>query len=580
MDARSGTRTYGNGPYMNYGQVQPPYPFRGDTLESNMLEIEMERLSISLSKSARSILEELGTGCTTSENDDMTVPSGSVPYETIDEVRDMLVLGDSLSRTPWGQNARDNRSYYIVDTGHAITVKPREQSATRRPAAAADQSPPPSASSESVRRVERFLEVWMEENGWQSRQAEVSRRLDEHGEVFDLLSYDEAGVLRTYFAEPWDLDDDPSSPYQDSEDTSAPYIDYLGVRRTNDARYLERSYYIDGRWYAALTSMSPLSFAAIASRTTAQQSPLNRQAGEMLVQHRKRNVLSNDSRGLTLFWPVREELIWSKKLLSNMMRVSGFQAAFGAIRTISAVHGTDAVKSYLASQQAGTAGTGGSGQNFERFDQPAPAVVTVPETVKYEFPETGIGQSNHIDVLVQLLRACASGMKLPEFMLTANVSEGNFASTLVSEGPFHKSMRFEQSLMVREDKRILMEALWYAAMSGEHDLTVEDVQAVILEVKPPRVQTRNRQEDFDVNQKLWEDGLLSGKDHLAAEGHEYESQMAQIESERKEDPGPPLAVASTATPPGPTPASDADPMKEKGVLAGDPGRKTQADQES
>lgn len=574
-----GTRLNNGDPFTTYGYApsSPQQPRRpGDSLTSNMLEIEMERLSISISKSARSILEELGTGCTTSENDDMTVPAGTVPYETIDEVRDMLVLGDALSRTPWGQNARDNRSYYIVDTGHAVTVKPREQSTTRRDTS--DRSANGLTASESVRRVERFLEVWMEENGWQARQAEVSRRLDEHGEVFDLLSYDDAGVLRTYFAEPWDLDDDPASIYQDSEDTSAQYIDYLGVRRTNDARYLERRYYIDGRWYDALPMTSGAFTTAFTSTGTAAQ--LNRQAGEMLVQHRKRNVLSNDSRGLTLFWPVREELIWSKKLLSNMMRVSGFQAAFGAIRTISAVHGTDAVKSYLASQQAGTAGTGGSGQNFERFDQPAPAVVTVPETVKYEFPETGVGQSNHIEVLVQLLRACASGMKLPEFMLTANVSEGNFASTLVSEGPFHKSMRFEQSLMVREDKRILMEALWYAALSGEHDLTVEDVQAVLLEVKPPRVQTRNRQEDFDVNQKLWEDGLLSGKDHLAAEGHEYESQMAQIETERKEDPGPPLAVAAAPSSPGPTPASDADPLKEKGVMAGDPGRKTQADQES
>ena len=570
-----GTRLNNGDPVMAYGyskgQQPPPHHNRrpSDSLTSNMLEIEMERLSISLSKSARSILEELGTGCTTSENDDMTVPSGTVPYETIDEVRDMLVLGDSLSRTPWGQNARDNRSYYIVDTGHAITVKPRDQTSR--------SSLPSPPSSDSVRRVERFLEAWMEENGWQARQAEVSRRLDEHGEVFDLLSYDDSGILRTYFAEPWDLDDDPNSSYQDSEDTSLQYIDYLGVRRTNDARYLERQYYIDGRWYDALPATASSPFSALFAR---QRDPSPRQSGEMLVQHRKRNVLSNNSRGLTLFWPVREELIWSKKLLSNMMRVSGFQAAFGAIRTISAVHGTDAVKSYLASQQAGTAGTGGAGQNFERFDQPAPAVVTVPETVKYEFPETGVGQSNHIEVLVQLLRACASGMKLPEFMLTANVSEGNFASTLVSEGPFHKSMRFEQSLMVREDRRILMEALWYAALSGEHELTVEDVQAVTLEVKPPRVQTRNRQEDFDVNQKLWEDGLLSGKDHLAAEGHEYESQMAQIEVEREEDPGPPLAVATAPAAPGPTPASTADPLKEKGVLAGDPGRKTQADQES
>lgn len=534
---------------------------------STTLEIEMERLSISLSRSARSILEELGTNCGTSENDDMTVPAGALPYETIDELRDALVLGDSLSRTPWGSNAHTNRSYYIVDTGHTVTVKPRDQSGRSR----SGNSKPDLSTSESVRRVEKFLEDWMKETSWQIRQAEVSCRLDRHGEVFDLLSYDDDGILRTYFAEPWDLDDDPSSEYQDSDETNLRFNDYLGVRRTNDLRYLERAYYIDGRWYASLPASQRMMGTPESRQAMLVDVGVDQDNG-LLVQHRKRNVLTNDSRGLTLFWPVREELIWSKKLLSNMMRVSGFQAAFGAIRTISSVHGADAVRSYLASQQAGTAGTGGSGQNFEKFDQPAPAVVTVPETVKYEFPETGIGQQNHIEVLVQLLRACASGMKLPEFMLTANVSEGNFASTLVSEGPFHKAMRFDQSLMVREDLRILHEALRYGAASGEFELTQEDIDAVILEVKPPRVQTRNRQEDFDVNQKLWEDGLLSGKDHLAAEGHEYASQMAQIRVERSEEPDLPKGSPNRKT--GPEAGSTADPLKEKGVMAGDPGRKS------
>ena len=195
-------------------------------------------------------------------------------------------------------------------------------------------------------------------------------------------------------------------------------------------------------------------------------------------------------------------------------------------------------------------------------------MVTVPSTVKYEFPETGLGQSNHIEVLVQLLRACASGMRLPEFMLTANVSEGNFASTLVSEGPFHKGMRFEQERMVEEDKRILMQALKYAASVGEHDLTAEDIDAVILHIKPPRVQTRNRKEDFEVNQKLWEDGLLSGKDFLASEGYEYESQHSQIANERENELPPPGQKAATVT--GPVAGVQADGMQEPGVSAGEP----------
>jgi hypothetical protein len=166
-------------------------------------------------------------------------------------------------------------------------------------------------------------------------------------------------------------------------------------------------------------------------------------------------------------------------------------------------------------------------------------------------------------------------MKLPEFMLTANVSEGNFASTLVSEGPFHKSMRFEQSLMVQEDLRILKQALWYAAESGQHDITTADVLQVVLEIKPPRVQTRNRQEDHEVMKDWWDRGLLGNKTVLAPEGLESVAENAQRKSELVTEL--PLPAGSPQSPqnmgtPGPVAGNKADPMKEKGVSKKDPTR--------
>jgi hypothetical protein len=202
-------------------------------------------------------------------------------------------------------------------------------------------------------------------------------------------------------------------------------------------------------------------------------------------------------------------------------------------------------------------------------------VVTIPSQIKYEFPETGAGNSNHIETLVSLLRACAAGMKLPEFMLTANVSEGNFASTLVSEGPFHKSMRYEQSLMVQEDLRILKQALWYAAESGEHDLTTADVLQVKLEIKPPRVQTRNRQEDHEVMKDWWDRGAVATKTALAPEGLEAVAENAQrkieLTTELPLPAGSPQAPQNLGTP-GPAAGNKADPMKEKGVSKKDPTR--------
>ena len=194
----------------------------------------------------------------------------------------------------------------------------------------------------------------------------------------------------------------------------------------------------------------------------------------------------------------------------------------------------DAAAEYLNSQQGGTKASG------ERdADDGGTGHRDGAATIKYEFPETGAGQSNHIEVLVQLLRACASGMMLPEFMLTANVSEGNFASTLVSEGPFHKGMKYEQSLMVSEDLRIIWQAL-RRAPDPRLDITLADLEQVTIEAKPPRVQTRNRKEDFEIGMDLWKNGRISGKTLNKQEGYEYEEEQSQIAIERPAELPPPL----------------------------------------
>lgn len=513
---------------------------------------EMELLQMDLTRAARSIVEELGISCRgDSENDDGEVHTGEEPYETIEEYNEILSLGEALSRVPWGTNAKDHRSYYIAGTGHVMTVKPAESDSDVDPDAPEDK-----ATKESIRRVSRFLKKWCKVNKWKTRQAEVSQRLDKHGEVFDMLYYDNDGYLKLTFAEPVDLMDDPDSLYQDAQDRSLPFFDSMGVRRTNDIRDKNVAYYIDNAWYDDLEYNS------------VPEAIANFPENKILVKHRKRNVTSLDRRGMTLYWPVREELKWAKKNLANLMRVSGFQAAFGAIRTISAMQSADAVKSYLSTSQTGTAGSGAAAS--ETFDMPAPGVVTVPAAVKWEFPDTGKGNQNHIEVLVQLLRAAASGMKLPEFMLTANVGEGNFASTLVSEGPFHKAMQWEQSLMIQEDLEIIEQALWMAAEKGIEGITEADILAVMVEIKPPRVQTRNRKEDYEVNSDLWEKGQLSGKSLSASEDRDFDSEQKQIGIERPKEFPAPVAVSGPVAPPGPEPGLKADPLAEKGVMAGEP----------
>lgn len=509
---------------------------------------------------ARQILEELGTGCGLSgDTDDRDIPGSEDPFEnaTIDDIRDLLDRGEQAAATPWGKNAWRNRACYIAGPqGHRYVVKPASETG--------------SSAGESVVRVQEYLKQWMASSAsgyWSSRQQEVCRRLDEHGECLDLLYYEPGKPLRLSFVEPSDLDEDPRSRYQ-PDTGDEPFVDILGIRRTNDVLYRPVAYYVStvsdsvsGQWlgdleYHKAEKLEPADFTAFSPAT------------RCVVQYRRRNVVSVKPRGLSLFWDVREELRWAKVLLGNLMRVSAFQAAFGAIRTINTSAGADAVKAHLQSQNSGAAG-----QPAERMEFPSPSVVTVPSSVKYEFPETGAGVTNHAEVELLLLRAVAAGLQLPEFMLTANVSEGNFASTLVSEGPFHKVIVADQGQMVIEDLRLVWEALvWGALEDPESGITVADLQAVTIEAKPPSVQTRNRKEDWDIHFEAWKAGRISAKTLNASQGWEYDEEQEQRRAEDGELEPPMTEHPATPGVTGPDAERRSDPLAERGVMAGDPGR--------
>ena len=53
----------------------------------------------------------------------------------------------------------------------------------------------------------------------------------------------------------------------------------------------------------------------------------------------------------------------------------------------------------------------------------------------YEFPAAGIDAGRYVAVLQAELRAVASRLVMPEFMLSSDASNANYSSTMVAEGP-------------------------------------------------------------------------------------------------------------------------------------------------
>jgi len=526
---------------------------------------------------ASAMLEELRSSCGEGRIGDLDIPGSGELFDentTIEEIRERIAIGRECAKTPWGKNARENKKFYTCHTGHTYAVKPRAES---------DQGDDTAreALSGPIRAMQEYLADWMQRNGWGLRQGEVSERLVEEGECFDVLYFPEGGEGELSFVEATDLALDPNSRYQDAEERSLPYRDELGVRWQNDILNRRVGYFVDGgddgsgQWIRELQT-APRDASGLVDfellRSDSQEWSVTGQLRAVLLG-RRRNVTSRSPRGLTFYWEVREELKYAKTLLSNLMRVSTFQSTFGAIRTIRSNMDGDAVRSMLNS-----GGGGKVGQDGETFDQPQVAVVTKPSTVDYEFPETGASNENMIMFLDSLLRSCAAGLSLPEFMLTMNVSQGNFASTLVSEGPFHKAVGYWQNQMSSEDLLILDQVLRVAAVNLEGiGFTVEDVDRVRLIADGPIVQTRNRMEEWEIHRDAWSSGRISGKTLNTRMGWAYEEEQAQRRSEQREIEPPLTENPGTCGTPGPDPDNRGDQMREPGVLSGDPGRTSPAD---
>jgi len=96
---------------------------------------------------------------------------------------------------------------------------------------------------------------------------------------------------------------------------------------------------------------------------------------------------------------------------------------------------------------------------------------------------------------------------MPEFMLSSDASNANYASTMVAEGPAVKMFERLQHDMIEDDLEILHRVLAHAAASGR---LPEDILArVDLVGTPPTLAVRDRLQEARADQILVRNGAMS-----------------------------------------------------------------------
>lgn len=375
-------------------------------------------------------------------------------------------------------NGHENRISYIVGTGHTYRATGRD----------------PSIPAEWTAAVQKTIEDFLQANKWHKRQQEIVRRKDRDGECFLRFFEDASGIPTMRFVEPEQI----ATPQEAAADPAASF----GILA--DPRDVEtvRGYFIDGQLVDASE-----------------------------IQHRKANVDANVKRGVPLFAPVRKNLKRAEKLLRNMSVVAEIQSAIAIIRKHAT--GTRAAMQQFVEREADVTTTSSATGRTSHFRRYGPGtILDALGGTEYEFPAQGIDAGRFVAVLQAELRAIASRLVMPEFMLTSDASNANYASTMVAEGPAVKMFQRQQHDMLEDDIEVLWRVVGSAVRAGR--LPAEVLEAVEIRGIPPTVAVRDRLQDARADQILVQNGAMSVQTMAMRHGLDADREARAIEKAPRE----------------------------------------------
>jgi hypothetical protein len=391
------------------------------------------------------------------------------------ECRALAVLNE------FAVNGHENRVSYIVGGGHVYRAALRK-----------DLAGPTHLAVEAQRVVDEFLRV----NRWQQRQQEIVLRMDRDGEAFLRFFTGPGGMTHVRFIEP----DQVYAPTSAAGDTTTSF----GIVCDPHDVETVTAYYVDGRAVDAAS-----------------------------IQHRKANVDANVKRGLPLFFPVRKNLRRAEKLLRNMSTVAEIQSAIALIRKHGGASRT-AVQQFVMAQNDGAAANSINARSSSIRRYAPGTILDAYGNVDYDFPASSLNAASYVAVLQAELRAIAARLVMPEFMLTSDASNGNFASTLVAESPALRIFERLQARQIADDRAVIERVLENAVAAGR--LSSEVLAGVEIQIEPPSLAVRDAKAEAERREIEFANGILSPQTWSQKSGLDYDREQANLAAHQKSQP--------------------------------------------
>lgn len=403
--------------------------------------------------------------------------------------------------TPFTLGVIQNLTNYTFGPGFTYTVQ---------------AEPGEDVPSSLVRDVQRIVDRFLDDNDWAGdREREVLRRTVRDGECFLALYPQADGRVQLRFVDPEQVTE-PSDRrlLEDWLGTETPSSWTFGVH--TDLNDVESIHGYHVRWNESGSDWDYL--------------PADR------VEHLKLNVDRNVKRGLSDFYGVLQDLQREAKLRRNVAEGTALQAAIAWVQEMPPGTTEAAANSLVSSRSKGTVRNGPLLQHLNHY-LPG-TVLRLPNGSRYIHGPLGSERNANFLLIAQfLLRAIGIRWCLPEYMISGDAGNANYASTLVAESPFTKAREADQRFYARRFERLLWKAVSLAVRHGalaKHGISAAKVESLLdIRVDVPAVAVRDRLQDAQVRKVELDAGVLSRRTWSAETGRDFDAEQRNLSDESR-----------------------------------------------
>lgn len=434
--------------------------------------------------------------------------------------------------TATGKNILENLTNYTVGTGFSYEAKP------------VDEKNEDKLPQGLLTAVQKVIDTFMDDNDWQSdAEREAHWRSREDGEA-NLVLRANGWRTRLSFVEPdWIL---PPVDTRGLDTWLANIGSQLGSRVAAD---------LVPSWSFGIHSWKndpahPLGCHVVFDGAgndwdyfPFDDVPLGLRIGSGVIEQIKRNVPMNVKRGVSDFYPVTKRIERAEKLGTNVETTAAIQAAIAFIRNHKPTATQSQINDLRSASQTGSVSrktsTGGTRTVGRQKFEPG----TIIDTNGSEYHAGPMGQSNaptFIDVIQSALRAAGSNWAMPEYMISADASNNNFASILIAGSPFVKAREADQRFYASRYHRMMWKVVRIAFEGGffkPFSVSWEQLESMInIIVTPPDITIANELEATQIKTQEHQAGVLSRKTWIKESGRDPEEEEANLKEEREGQP--------------------------------------------